>query len=196
VTRARTAAEQGGGEEEDVVSGWLALFDGNLDAARRGLRTMEEKSSEVVTALAFISRAKSRTTPAIGAAFLTLARGDSAAASRAFEQAADGAPDAASFLLGLAARVASARKDEARAVGLWQRIVEKYEASPEAPEADLEWARSLERRGDKPAASARYEHLILTWPDSALVPQARQALDRIRSLALAAAPPVSRTPTD
>ena len=107
-------------------------------------------------------------------------------------------PDAAPFLLGLAARVASARRDDARAIGLWTRLVEQYAASPEAPEADLEWARTLERRGDRAAATARYEHLILTWPDSALVPQARQALDRMRALAATATAelPISRITTD
>ena len=183
VTRARRSAEAGGGEEEDVVSGWLALFDGDLDGARRGLRTAEEKSSEVVTALAFISRTRQQRVPAVGAGFLALARGDSAGAARSFEAVADAVLDAAPFLLGLAARVASARKDDTRALGIWTRLVEQYAASPEAPEADLEWARALERRGDRAAATARYEHLILAWPDSALVPQARQALERMRALA-------------
>ena len=186
IARARRAAEQGGGEEEDVVSGWLALFDGDLEAARRGLRTAEEKTPDVVTALAFISRTRQVRTPGIGAAFLALARGDSALASRSFEQAAVTVPDAAPFLIGLAARVASARSDDARAIALWTRLVDQFGASPEAPEADLEWARTLERRGDRAAATARYEHLILTWPDSALVPQARQALDRLRGLAFTA----------
>ncbi|MBW7933550.1 MAG: hypothetical protein H3C62_08050 [Gemmatimonadaceae bacterium] len=180
ITRARQAAAQGGGDDEDVVSGWLALFDGDLDAARDGLRTAEPKSPEVVTALAFISRAAQPRAPAIGAAFLALARGDSAQASRMFELAADSVPTAGSFLLGLAARIASVQGDAARALALWERIVAQASASPEAPEADLEWARALERRGDRAGATARYEHLILTWPDSALVPQARAALDRMR----------------
>jgi tetratricopeptide (TPR) repeat protein len=180
IARARKAAAEGGGEDEDVVSGWLALFDGNLDAARSGLRTAEEKSPEILTALAFISRAKVTHAPGIGAAFLALARGDSAQASRAFEQAAVSVPEAASFLIGLAARVAATRGDETRALGLWQQLVEQYPTTPEAAEADLEWARALQRRGDRAGATARYEHLILTWPDSALVPQAREALDRMR----------------
>lgn len=180
VSRARRAAAQGGGADEDVVSGWLALFDGDLDGARRGLRTAEAQTPEVVTALAFISRARQPRAPGIGAAFLALARGDSSQASRAFEQAAVSVPDAASFLIGLAARVASAQGDERRAVSLWTQLVERHSRSPEAPEADLEWARSLQRHGDYAGATARYEHLILTWPDSALVPQAREALDRLR----------------
>jgi tetratricopeptide (TPR) repeat protein len=181
VSRAQRAAQEGGGEEEDVVSGWLALFDGDLEGAQRGLRTPEEKSSDVVTALAFISRTRAKRAPAVGAGFLALARGDSAGASRAFEQVAGDVPDAASFLLGLAARVASARKDDVRAIGIWTRLVEQYPSSPEAPEADLEWARTLERRGDRAAATSRYEHLILTWPDSALVPQARHSLEALRA---------------
>lgn len=180
ITRARRAAADGGGADEDVVSGWLALFDGDLDGARRGLRTAEEQTPDVVTALAFISRAKQSRAPGIGAAFLALARADSAQASRAFEQAAVSVPDAAAFLIGLAARVASAQGDERRAVSLWMQLVESHPTSPEAPEADLEWARALQRRGDRAGATARYEHLILTWPDSALVPQAREALDRMR----------------
>ncbi|MHB1070630.1 MAG: hypothetical protein ACYC1W_12305 [Gemmatimonadaceae bacterium] len=180
IGRARRAAAQGGGEDEDVVSGWLALFDGDLDGARRGLRTAEEQTPDVVTALAFISRARQSRAPGIGAAFLALARGDSTQASRAFEQAAVSVPDAAAFLIGLAARVASAQGDERRALALWTRLVESYPTSPEAPEADLEWARALQRRGDRAGSTARYEHLILTWPDSALVPQAREALDRMR----------------
>jgi len=180
VTRARRAAAESGGEDEDVVSGWLALFDGDLEGARAGLRTAEEKTGDVVTALAFISRAKRARAPAIGAAFLALARRDSTRASRAFEAAADSVPEAASFLLGLAARVAGAQGDAPRALALWRRLVGEFAASPEAPDADLEWARALERAGDRAAATARYEHLILTWPDSALVPQARAALDRLR----------------
>jgi len=180
IAHARQAATLGGGEDEDVVSGWLALFDGDLDGARRGLRTAEDQSPEVVTALAFISRAGQSRAPGIGAAFLALARGDSAQASREFELAAPSLPEAASFLVALAARVAQGRGDEARALALWTRLVGQYPTAPEAPEADLEWARALERRGDRAAAVERYEHLILTWPDSALVPQARAALDRMR----------------
>jgi tetratricopeptide (TPR) repeat protein len=180
INRARRAAAQGGGEDEDVVSGWLALFDGDLDGARRGLRTAEDKTPDLVTALAYLSRAKRERAPDIGAAFLALARGDSAQAARAFEASADSVPEAASLVLALAARVAGARHDETRAVALWSRIVSDYAASPEAPEADLEWARALERGGNRAAATARYEHVILTWPDSALVPQARAALDRMR----------------
>ncbi|MDQ4080711.1 MAG: hypothetical protein M3125_08120, partial [Gemmatimonadota bacterium] len=59
--------------------------------------------------------------------------------------------------------------------------------APEAPEANLEWARALRRAGRHTDAVARLEHLILTYPDSALVPQARRELE----LARGAIPPAS-----
>ena len=63
---------------------------------------------------------------------------------------------------------------------LWSAIVGQYAAAPEAPEADLEWGRALRRQGDTSGAVARFEHLILTYPQSALVPQARREMDRAK----------------
>jgi hypothetical protein len=64
---------------------------------------------------------------------------------------------------------------------LWRRIVEQQSTTPEAPSAELEWARALRRHGDTAGAAVRLEHLILTYPQSALVPQARRELDLVRS---------------
>jgi TolA-binding protein len=64
-------------------------------------------------------------------------------------------------------------------VALWTTLVREHAASPEAPEADLEWARALRRAGQTAAAAERLEHLILTYPESALVAQARRERDRI-----------------
>ena len=86
-------------------------------------------------------------------------------------------PDAAALMLNAAARIIAARGNDSGAVALWQRVVEQYPNAPEAAEADLEWARVLRRRGDTAAAVQRLEHMILTYPRSALVPQARRELD-------------------
>jgi TolA-binding protein len=110
-----------------------------------------------------------------------LARGDSAGAATAFVEAAERQVDAASILLGTAAHLRSALKDDAQAIALWRRIVEQQPGSPEAPSAELEWARALRRRGDAAGAAARLEHLILTYPQSALVPQARRELELARN---------------
>ena len=73
--------------------------------------------------------------------------------------------------------------DDARAVPIWTRIVTDYSTSPEAPEGDLEWARAALRARDGGTAIARLEHLLLTYPTSALAPQARRELDTARRLA-------------
>jgi len=84
-------------------------------------------------------------------------------------------------LLFTAARIYAARGVDSSAVEIWRRIVEQEKDSPEAPQAELEWARLLRRKGDNVAAAARLEHLILTFPESSLVPQARRELDVVRS---------------
>jgi TolA-binding protein len=80
-------------------------------------------------------------------------------------------------MLNAAARIVAARGDDSSAVKLWQVVVEQYSSAPEAAEADLEWARVLRKRGDTAGAVQRLEHMILTYPRSALVPQARRELD-------------------
>jgi hypothetical protein len=61
-------------------------------------------------------------------------------------------------------------------VATWQRIVAEHGDAPEAAEAELEWARTLRRRGDLQGAITHLEHLILSAPESALLPQARREL--------------------
>jgi TolA-binding protein len=62
-------------------------------------------------------------------------------------------------------------------------VVEQYADAPEAPEADLEWGRALARGHDVQGAMSRWEHLILTYPSSALVPQARREVEAARGSA-------------
>ena len=88
---------------------------------------------------------------------------------------------AAPLLLGYAARLWSLRRNDAQAIAVWSRVVQRFPLSPEAAESDLEWARTLRRRGDASGAGERLEHLILTYPNSALVPQARRELENLRS---------------
>ncbi|NUP56180.1 MAG: tetratricopeptide repeat protein, partial [Gemmatimonadaceae bacterium] len=108
------------------------------------------------------------------------ARGDTVTAATRFVDAAERPPEAAPALVSAAARLRLARGDEAAAVGLWERVVAQYADSPEAAESELEWARALRRRGDAAGAVAHLEHLILTAPQSALLPQARRELDLAR----------------
>ena len=179
--KARAALAGASGDDEDEVGSWIALYDGDLAKARGGLRHPTETTTEILTAMAFLSRTKADTSRAAGAAFLALARGDSAQAAMRFEHAADELPDAAPLLLMLAARIQSTRHQDAPAIAIWQRILTQYSAAPEAAESDLEWARTLRRKGDTPGAIDHLEHLILTYPQSALVPQARRELESART---------------
>lgn len=181
IDKARTALIDAPIAAEDAVAGWLALYAGDLKGARVALRTMDALGQDAVSALALLNRTREDSSAAIGRAFLALAKADSAEAARRFEAAADGLPDAAPLLVAIAARIETARKDDMRALALWQRVATAHAEAPEAPEAYLEWSRGLRRRGDITGARERLEHLILTYPGSALVPQARRELDGLPS---------------
>lgn len=178
LARARAALSAAGAEgDSSDAAGWIALYDGDLATARRLLRAGSETTPELALALGTIARVRADSAPELGAAFLQLARGDSAHAATALESAAERYPTASSILLLTAAQIHEARGEEPQAFALWQRIVTRDSASAEAPQAELDWARALHRTGDAAQAASHLEHLILTYPQSALVPEARRELD-------------------
>jgi tetratricopeptide (TPR) repeat protein len=182
MNRARAALKATGVEgDSSDAAGWLALYEGNLKSARALLRGGTESSPELASALGLIARLKVDSAPQMGKAFLALARGDSTGASAQFVAAAEQTPVVRSLLLLIAAQIELGLKNDAKAVALWERIVEKEKDTPEAPQAELEWARWLRRKGDTAGAVARLEHMILAYPNSALVPQARRELELARS---------------
>ena len=180
VSKARAALAAAGTEPDDPAAGWIALYEGDLTKARRIMRASPDLGPGGVTALAILARSRAARAPILGRAFLALARGDSTRALGELVRAADSLPDAASLLLATAAQLDAARGNDTAAVALWATIVERHPDSPEAAEADLLWARVLRRTGDTAGAVARLEHLILSYPNSALVPQARRELELAR----------------
>lgn len=185
VGQARAALDAAGDGGDGSASGWLALYAGDLKSARSLLRRTDDAPSGDpaigMTALALLARTRADSVPSVGQAFLSAARGDSASAAAQFEAAATAVPEAASLLLSSAARMRIARRDTTAATALWEKVMSSYADAPEAPEAELALARVLLARGEKPAAAARLEHLIVTYPRSALVPIARRELDRARA---------------
>ena len=177
---ARRALQRGGADPQDEAYGWLALYAGDLATARRLLRYTDEQSPEALAARALLVRTRVDSAPMVGEAFLLLARGDRRAAAGRFAEAATLIPDAAPALIATAARLQAEGGDIASAAVHWGAILERWPAAPEAAEADLAWARALRAAGDTAAATQRLEHLILTYPQSALVPQARRELDLAR----------------
>jgi tetratricopeptide (TPR) repeat protein len=179
--RARGALRAAGEDaDSSEAAGWLALYEGRLGSARVLLKGAHDPGPDLALALGVVARTRGDSAPALGDAFLALARGDSAGAATRFLTAAERHPEAASALVLAAARVQAARGD-ASAVALWQRVVTQYADSPEAAESELEWARALRRRGDGAGAIAHLEHLILSAPQSALLPQARRELALARA---------------
>jgi hypothetical protein len=182
MTRARGALTVAGPDADSSdAAGWLALYAGDLKTARRLLRSGADASPELALALGLVARIKEDSAPALGQAFLSLARGDTARAATGMVETAEQLPEIASLLLYTAAQLRTATRNEAEAIPLWKRVVEQYASSAEAPAAELEWARTLRRKGDMAEATRRLEHLILTYPQSALVPQARRDLELVRN---------------
>jgi tetratricopeptide (TPR) repeat protein len=181
LNRARTALRAAGEDaDSSEAAGWLALYEGRLGSARTLLKSARDPSADLAMALGIVSRTRGDTAPEMGAAFLALARGDTATAATQFVRASERHAEAASALLSAAARLRAARGDEAGAMTLWERLVSQFMGTPEAAESELEWARALRRRGDNAGAVARLEHLILSAPQSALLPQARRELELAR----------------
>jgi tetratricopeptide (TPR) repeat protein len=179
LTRAKEAASHANLPPNAEARGWIALYEGDLKTARSLLKRSDASSPGAVVARAFLSRTRADTAPAASAALLSLARGDSSEAAAGLVGAASQS-EAPSFLILLAARIYARQKNENKAFPLWERVMKEFPASPEAPEGTLEVGRTLARKGDIPGAIAQLERLILTYPASALVPQARRELDLLK----------------
>ena len=176
----------------DEVRGWVALYRGRLADARQLLRLAGASVGDRALAplraetVALIEAVERDTLPALGAALLRAARGDSLGASRALIAVARGLADSAAgaeaepALLAWAARCAAAGRDSAGAEALWLEVADRFGASTAAPVAELALARALASRGDLKGAARRLEAMILAHPESALAPEARRELDRVR----------------
>lgn len=181
LARARPAlAASGEDADSSAAAGWIALYEGDAQAARAILGRGEERTADVALALAVLARFRDARAPAVGAAFLSLARGDTAAAATDFTTAAAAVPGAAPLLLLTAARLNLAQGDSLSALRLSDTVIARHAETAEAPEALLLAARLRLARGDREAAIAHYEGLLLTHPVSALVPIARRELERAR----------------
>jgi hypothetical protein len=187
--RAAAAVEGDSSLAGDEVRGWVAAYRGNLAEARRLLRAAGAGGGErdrgparaaMVSLLTAVGRDSA---PALGAALLLAARGDSLQASRALTAVAAGLPgDGEAAVLSWAARFAAAGHDAAAAESLWRDVATRFPSSSAAPGAELALARLLAARGDLRGAASALEAMILAHPQSALVPEARRELDRVRGL--------------
>ncbi len=173
--------------EAMAMTGLIQLYRGDLSGASTALRaagpfagTREEATARTAM-LALIQPIEGDSLPALGSALLALARGDSAAAVAGLIAAADGLPAAAggAELRLLAGRVEVARGHDEQGERLLRAAADST-APATAPAAELALARLLLSLGRTGEAVEQLEHLILAYPGSAAVPQARRVLDAAR----------------
>ena len=195
--RADSAVARDSSVEALALQGWIALYRGRLRDAQALFRTAgpyagdRRDATERTAMLALLQQVTADSFPELGGALLLLAQGDSLHAVQSLRLAAGrlatgevggvgegGRPD----LLLLAGRVA-ARLDTVQqrtALVLFDDVVRTAGQGAAAPAAELEWARLLERRAQTAEAIRHLEHLILTYPGSAVVPEARRELERAK----------------
>lgn len=173
----------------DEVRGWVALYRGDLRGASTLLRRVGADAGDAArapdraAAVAMATAVGRDTLAALGAALLAAERGDTLGAASALAAEArrlDG--DGRAVVLLRASRLAAAGRDTAGAEVLWREIVAGSPESTASAAALLALARVAAARGRLATAAEHLEALILRHPGSALVPEARRELDRVRGL--------------
>jgi len=187
-------AEAALGHDSSVVAmaerGWIALYRGNLQGAMSAFRAAGPYATDRAAAtartamMAMLQRIQEESSPELGAALLTLARGDTVAAIAALRRAASHFPEQGGRLevLLLAGQVAAQKsgEQEQTAIALFDEIVRAGGEGAAPAAAELEWSKLLVRGGRSTEAIPHLEHLILTYPNSAFVPEARRVLERAK----------------
>jgi tetratricopeptide (TPR) repeat protein len=187
-------AEQALGADSSVVAfalrGWVELYRGDLQSAVESFRRAgpyagdRDAATARTTVLALLEQIDAKRSPELGVALLTLARGDSSGAVSGLRRAASRLPSARGRpdVLLRAAQIAVGQgpAQEDLAGDLLAEVVRTGGRGAAAPAAELEWARLLLRQGRPADAVSHLEHLILTYPGSAVVPEARRELERAK----------------
>ncbi len=177
-----------------AVRGWVALYSGDVKAAQQLFRAAgpyagdRRDATERSGVVALLQQLPGDRFPELGSALLLLARGDSTRAVQALRLAArrleagEGAGGGRADVLLIAGRIAARLgvEQQQTALALFDEVARSGGKSAAAPAAELEWARLLERQQKTAEAIAHLEHLILAYPESAVVPEARRELERAK----------------
>jgi len=170
-----------------ALAGKIRLYRGDLAGAIERFKVAGPYAGDRVEAtkrtmlLGLLQPIEADSLPALGHAMLQLAQGDTTRALPELEQVAATLPPAkgGAELRLLAGRLAGAtgKSDDAERLFLAAATPDAPATAPAAELALAELLLAQDRRAD---AIPRLEHLILTYPTSALVPQARRTLDAAR----------------
>jgi len=170
-----------------ALAGRLRLYRGDVAGALAAFKMAgpyagsRAEATRRTTLLAMLQPIESDSLPALGHALLRLDQGDTAAAAGELQRVGADLPPArggAEITL-LAGRLAASRGETGVAERLY-RDAAAPEAPATAPAAELALAELLLSTQRTDDAVAQLEHLILTYPGSVLVPQARRLLDQAR----------------
>jgi hypothetical protein len=187
LARADSAIAADSSVEGLAISGRIRLYQGDISGAVERLKAAGPYAGDRAEAtrrtalLALVQPMQSDRLPELGRALLQLEQGDTAQASAALERVAAGLPasQGGAELNLLAGRLLAATGRPAEAERLLQAAA-TTQVPATAPAAELALA-DLQLSTNRPGeAVALLEHLILTYPQSALVPQARRLLDEAR----------------
>ena len=185
--RADSAIAPDSSVEGLALSGRIRLYRGDISGAVELLKEAgpyagdRAEATHRTTLLALLQPLERDSIPELGRALLQLDQGDTAQATAGLERVAAELPAAHGgaelYLLAGRLSAATGKPDEAERL---LRAAAVKEAPSTAPAAELALAELLisGRRGAE--AVEILEHLILTYPQSALVPQARRRLDEAR----------------
>ncbi len=171
-----------------AIRGWLALYHGDLLAATEYFRAAgpharsREEATRRTTMLALLQNIRSDSLPRLGRALLLLEQGDTTeAVERMAETARDlEYPGERAHLLAFAGRICMAEGDYQRAEPLLQQALSTDSVGSAAPAAEYALALVYTATGRPESAVRQLEHLILSHSGSAVVPEARRLLDRVR----------------
>jgi hypothetical protein len=185
--RAEAMVAADSGVEGLALSGRIRLYQGDIKGAVERFRAAGPYTEDRTEAtrrtalLALLQPLEVDTHPALGRALLQVEQGDTAQSAAALEQLASEFPaqHGGAELNLLAGRLHAASGNLANAERLF-RAAGVPEAPSTAPAAELALAELLMTSGRPTQAVEVLEHLILTYPQSALVPQARRRLDEAR----------------
>lgn len=187
LARADSAIAADSSVEGLALSGRVRLYQGDIEGAVERFKAAGPYTSDRAeatwrtTLLALLQPFENDSNPRLGHALLLLEQGDTARASSALEQLGSALPpqQGGAELNLLAGRLLFSTGHPVEAERLF-RAAAAPEAPATAPAAELALAELLLNNGRAGEAVSLLEHLILTYPQSALVPQARRKLDEAR----------------
>lgn len=175
------------GPRSRIARGRVALRRGRVSEAKAELLAAAPslhgaEATETIRLVTLLGKVSRSGGELLGKALARAAAGVISEAFTLLETGADSLPDLERpAILDFAAALADRAQRPLDAERVRRRIVDEFAHSSEAPAALLALARGMTERGEAAAEARHYlETLIVEYPRSALVPQARQELDRLQ----------------